>query len=134
MKRVSNKTLFNVLLGTGLYLLDPLRDRLVERIEGLGDRAKDAYDTHSGRAKDAYETGARRVRKASDVLQGEDDSHIWGTVGALLVGLGVGVGVGILIAPASGEETRNNLSEKVQDLGGKVWSHGQEEKAAAANY
>jgi hypothetical protein len=133
MKRVSNKTLFNVLLGTGLYLLDPLRDRLVERIEGLGDRAKDLYDTGSGRAKDAYETGARRVRHASDALQGEDN-HIWGTVGALLVGLGVGVGVGILIAPASGEETRNNISEKVQDLGGKVWSHGQEAKAAAANY
>jgi hypothetical protein len=133
MKRVSNKTLFNVLLGTGLYLLDPIRDRLVERIEGLGDRAKDLYDTGSSRAKGAYETGSRRVRNASDALQGED-GHVWGTLGALLVGLGVGVGVGILIAPASGEETRNNLSEKVSDLGGKVWSRGEEAKAAAANY
>jgi hypothetical protein len=133
MKKVSNKTLFNVLLGTGLYLLDPLRDRLVERIEGLGDRAKDLYETGSGRAKDAYDTGSKRVRHASDALQGED-GHVWGTVGALLVGLGVGVGVGILIAPASGEETRNSISDKVSDLGGKVWSRAEETKAAAANY
>jgi hypothetical protein len=133
MKRVSNKTLLNVLLGTGLYLLDPLRDRLVERIESFGDRARDLYDTGSDRARDAYETGSRRVRHASDALQGRD-SNPWSTVGALLVGLGVGVGVGILIAPASGEETRNNLSEKVQDLGGKVWNRGEDSKAAAANY
>ena len=133
MKRVSNKTLLNVLLGTGLYLLDPLRDRLVERIESFGDRAKDLYETGSDRARDAYQTGSKRVRHASDALQGEDN-HAWGTVGALLVGLGVGVGVGILIAPASGEETRNNISEKVQDLGGKVWSRADEAKAAAANY
>jgi hypothetical protein len=133
MKKVSNKTLLNVLLGTGLYLLDPLRDRLVERIESFGDRAKDVFDTGSDRAKDVYARGSKRVRNASDALQG-DDSHTWSTVGALLVGLGVGVGIGILVAPASGEETRNNLSEKVQDLGGKVWSRAEEAKAATANY
>jgi hypothetical protein len=133
MKRVGNKTLLNVLLGTGLYLLDPLRDRLVERIESFGDRAKDLYETGSDRAKGAYATGSRRVRHASDALQGEDN-HVWGTLGALLVGLGVGVGVGVLIAPASGEETRNNISEKVQNLGGKVWSRTEEAKASAANY
>lgn len=133
MKRVSNKTLLNVLLGTGLYLLDPLRDRLVERIESFGDRAKDLYETGSDRARDAYETGSRRVRKASDALQGED-GNAWASAGALLVGLGIGVGIGILIAPASGEETRNSISEKVQDLGGKVWSRGEEARAAASNY
>ena len=54
MKKVSNKTLLNVLLGTGLYLLDPLRDRLVERIESFGDRARDLYETGSDRAKDLF--------------------------------------------------------------------------------
>jgi len=33
-----------------------------------------------------------------------------------LIGLGVGVGLGILFAPMSGEETRNNLSERANDL------------------
>src|SRR6476620_9045068 len=74
MKKVSNKTLLNVLLGTGLYLLDPLRDR-----------ARDLYETGSDRAKDAYEVGSKRVRHASEALQGED-SHAWSTVGALLLG------------------------------------------------
>jgi hypothetical protein len=133
MRKVSNKTLLNVLLGTGLYLLDPLRDRLVERIESFGDRAKDLYETGSDRAREAYETGSRRVRKASDALQGEDTSA-WSSIGALLVGVGIGVGVGILIAPASGEETRNNISDKVQGLGGKIRSRGEEARAAASNY
>jgi gas vesicle protein len=33
-----------------------------------------------------------------------------------LIGLGIGVGVGMLLAPMSGEETRNNLRERANDL------------------
>jgi len=43
-----------------------------------------------------------------------------GTVGALLVGVGIGVGIGILIAPASGDETRADLTDKVSEFGDKV--------------
>jgi gas vesicle protein len=35
---------------------------------------------------------------------------------SFLIGLGVGVGLGLLFAPMSGEETRNNLSERANDL------------------
>jgi gas vesicle protein len=35
---------------------------------------------------------------------------------SFLVGLGLGVGLGILFAPMSGEETRNNLSDRANDL------------------
>jgi gas vesicle protein len=35
---------------------------------------------------------------------------------SFLIGLGLGVGLGILFAPMSGEETRNNLSDKANDL------------------
>ena len=35
---------------------------------------------------------------------------------SFLIGLGVGVGLGILFAPMSGEETRNNLSDRANDL------------------
>ena len=35
-------------------------------------------------------------------------------------GVGVGVGVGLLIAPASGEETRADIANKVSDFGEKV--------------
>ena len=34
-----------------------------------------------------------------------------------LAGLGIGVGLGILFAPMSGEETRNNLLSRANDLG-----------------
>ncbi len=33
-----------------------------------------------------------------------------------LFGLGVGVGLGILFAPMSGEETRDNIQQRVGDL------------------
>jgi gas vesicle protein len=35
---------------------------------------------------------------------------------AFLAGLGIGVGLGILFAPMSGEETRNNLTQRATDL------------------
>lgn len=35
---------------------------------------------------------------------------------SFLVGLGLGVGLGILFAPMSGEETRNNLADRANDL------------------
>jgi gas vesicle protein len=35
---------------------------------------------------------------------------------SFLCGLGLGIGLGILFAPMSGEETRNNLSDRANDL------------------
>ena len=35
---------------------------------------------------------------------------------SFLVGLGLGVGLGIMFAPMSGEETRNNLADRANDL------------------
>jgi gas vesicle protein len=53
---------------------------------------------------------------------------------ALLLGVGVGVGVGLLLAPASGAETRRNISEKVQDLGERIRDRAREPKAATGTY
>jgi hypothetical protein len=106
--KLRNKSLFNALLGAGLYLLDPVRDRLAESIEDFTDRAQDTY-----------ESATERMDRASRVIRG-DDSHFMGTATALLIGVGLGVSVGMLFAPASGEETRNNLADKVQDFGDKV--------------
>ncbi len=33
-----------------------------------------------------------------------------------LFGLGLGIGLGVLFAPMSGEETRNNLSDRANDM------------------
>lgn len=113
--RLRNRTLFDVLVGAGLYLLDPVRDRLADRMGDLSDRARETYDTAS-----------HRMERASRAIRGEE-SHVMGTVGALLLGIGVGVGVGLLLAPASGEETRTKVAEKVQDFGDKVWRRASRE-------
>jgi hypothetical protein len=106
--RLRNKSLFNALLGAGLYLLDPVRDRLAESIEDFTDRAQDTYETAAG-----------RMDRASRAIRG-DDSHFMSATTALLIGVGLGVSVGLLFAPASGEEIRSNLADKVQDFGDKV--------------
>ena len=38
----------------------------------------------------------------------------------MAIGVGIGVGIGLLIAPASGEETRADLTDKGSEFGDKV--------------
>jgi YtxH-like protein len=108
MRLRKENILWNVLLGTGVYLIDSLRDRLAEGFDDVGDRARDTYAKAS-----------RRVSRASDAIRGEDHHHV-STAAALLLGIGVGVGVGMLLAPASGEETRSTISNKVQEFGDRM--------------
>lgn len=39
---------------------------------------------------------------------------------SFLAGLGIGIGLGILFAPMSGEDTRNNLTQRASDLAGSA--------------
>jgi hypothetical protein len=109
MKLRKNELFLGVLLGAGLNLLNSLRERLPDNL----------YDVKT-KVRDTYGTAANRISRASDALRGEEDSLILGHVGALLIGVGVGVGVGLLIAPAKGEETRADITEKVSEFGDKV--------------
>jgi len=120
--RSRNKALTNVLLGAGAYLLDSLRERTSDTVEEFRDRARETYGVASTRAS-----------RAAAALRGED-SNIWGSAAALLVGVGIGIGVGVLIAPASGEETRRNIADKVTDFGEKVRSRAEEMDAATGTY
>ncbi len=100
--------LSNILLGTGVYLLDSLRDRMREGFDDISERARDTYDE-----------AARRASRATHAIRGEDH-HGMSTAAALLLGVGVGVGIGMLLAPASGEETRSTLSNKVHEFGDRM--------------
>lgn len=102
------KVLWNVLLGTSVYLLDSLRNRMSDGIDDLSERARDTYGEAS-----------RRASRAVEVVRGEDHSGI-NSAAALLIGVGVGVGVGMLLAPASGRDTRTQISNRVQEFGGRV--------------
>lgn len=122
MKMRKENLLWNVLLGTSVYLLESLRNRVSEGAEDLSDRARDTYSEAS-----------RRVSRASDVIRGEDHRGL-GTAAALLIGIGVGVGVGMLLAPASGEETRGTISNKVQEFGGRVRDKFSEGQPSSGTY
>ena len=109
MKFKKKELLLGVLLGSGLNLLSNLRDRLPEEL-----------GRHQGQSQGEVRNrvpspGPRRQRTSR-----QEESQIFGKVGVLLIGVGVGVGVGLLIAPASGEKTRADITDKVTDLGDKV--------------
>ena len=108
MRLRKENLLWNLLIGTGVYLLDSFRDRLAEGVEDI-----------SGRARETYGEARRRASRATEVIRG-DDGRGMSSAAALLIGLGVGVGVGLLLAPASGEETRSTISHKVQEFGDRM--------------
>jgi gas vesicle protein len=125
-----NKALASLLLGAGAYLLESMKDRMADNYDDFRERAEDLRE----RARDTYETAAERASRARAALRGEDRPMV-NPAAALLVGLGVGVGVGLLLAPASGEETRRNLGEKVQEFGDRVRSRTREQaKSSTGTY
>ena len=107
MKLRKENILANIALGTGLYLLDSLRERISEGVSDFSEQAR-------SRAHDFVDTAQERASRASDVIRGKEHRGL-STAAALLIGIGIGVGVGMLLAPASGEETRENLAGKVRD-------------------
>lgn len=100
-------SLLHLLVGAGLYLLDPVRERVEDHIDTVSDRTKDVYEEAGG-----------RVRKASRVITGEESTGFSSTV-ALFLGVGVGVALGILFAPAPGEQVRRNIAETAREFGGR---------------
>src|SRR5438477_12416628 len=118
MRRRKQNILLNLLLGTGAYLLYSKRHHLGD-IEDLRDRARESY-----------ETASRRIGRASDALRGKDHAVV-STATASLVGVGVGVGIGMLIAPASGQKIRADISEKAKDFGEKIRARSSKEPQGA---
>lgn len=123
MRIKKREPLLSLLLDTGLGLLDSLRERLPDNADDLKDRVRDTYGTAS-----------RRLGRATDALRGEEDPHLLGTGIALLIGVGIGVGIGVLIAPASGEETRGDISDKVSKLSDKVRERTRQPRAASGTH
>ena len=109
MRLRKREPLFSILLDTGLDMLDSLRERLPDNVDDI-----------KGRARETYETASHRLGRATNALRGQEDSQIFGKALAMAIGVGIGVGIGLLIAPASGEETRADLTDKVSEFGDKV--------------
>jgi|SRR5678816_564861 len=111
MRSRKNQVLLNVLLGTGVYLLDSMRNRL----------SGASLDDLRAKANDTYDVAADRFSRASEVIRG-NDRQLLGPVAAGLLGLGIGVGVGMLLAPESGERTRSNLANQARDFRDRIAS------------
>jgi hypothetical protein len=122
-RRKRNFFFNNVLLGTSAFLIYSLRHRL----GAVGDLKESVAQ--------GYQTASRRVRKASDVLRGQD-RYSRGRATAILLGVPIGVGIGILFAPTSGRETRTDIFEKLKNMRGNVRerSSRREPKRATGTY
>jgi hypothetical protein len=84
------------------------------------DQTADQVDRASERASQIAEDARTAIFEEDHTLR-----HVL----LFAAGVGVGVGAGMLLAPASGEETRNSIGEKVQDITGRV-----KDRMSAHNY
>ena len=117
-----------LLLGTTLYLLEQ-SDRSTKKVrEQASDNLGDLRDF----ARDKYETASDRFTRASAALRGDDNRVLMHGL-SLAAGVGVGIAIGLMVAPASGEETRNAIVDKVQGFGGKVRDRFSEEYKTGTN-
>jgi hypothetical protein len=120
-----NKML-KILLGVGLYLLEQ-SDSATKNVR---DRAAGPLGDLRDAAQEKYEVAAERMARASKAIRGDDSDILRNTL-LFTAGIGVGVGVGLLLAPASGEETRGVLGERVHEMGDKVRRQFSSERVAA---
>jgi YtxH-like protein len=98
--------LIKSILKTAVYFLDQ-----TDRVAGdVRDRVYDGVDRATGRISDLRD-------QAHDLY---DRDHTLRNVLTFAVGLGVGAGAAILLTPASGQEIRNSIGEKVQGIGDRV--------------
>jgi hypothetical protein len=104
-----------LLLGTGLYLLEQ-SDQSTRKIR---DRAAGNLSDLRDLAQEKYETAADRVSKASRAIRGDDNPGVSNAL-SLAAGIGVGVALGVIFAPASGEQTRSAIANKVHVFGDRV--------------
>lgn len=95
--------LLKSMLKTAVYIID----QTAEQVDRASDRAAYIADQARGVADDAR-----------SAIYPED--HTLRNVLSFAAGLGLGIGAGILLAPASGAETRNSISNRVQDISDKV--------------
>jgi hypothetical protein len=84
-------------LKAALYVVDQLSDR----VDRVSDRVSDLTD------------------RGRTIIHNRED-HTIRNVAVFAAGVGVGVGVGVLFAPAKGQETRDLISEKVQEISDQV--------------
>ncbi len=101
--------LIRAVLKTAVYFLDQTN----QVASNVGDRVSDSMDRASSTVSDLRD-------QANDLYEGP--SHPVRNILIFAAGVGVGIGTAMLFAPASGEEIREQIGQRVQDIGDRVKS------------
>lgn len=99
--------LIRSILKTAVYFLDQTNSFTSD----VRDRVSDGMGRAADRVSDLR-------HQAEDLYSGED--HTVRNVLTFAAGVGVGIGAALLFAPASGEEIRGQIGDKVHDIGDRV--------------
>jgi hypothetical protein len=126
MKNKTNQVLRSILKTAVCFL-----DQSGEVASDARDRVASGFDRASDRISDMGERASSRLSDVGDRVRGlytGDDT----AKNALMFAAGIAVGAcaGILLAPASGEETREAIGDKVHEFRGQVRKFSR--KAAAS--
>jgi len=92
--------------------LNKLVKSVLKSVVYIMDEAADRVDRVSDRA-------SRLADDTRDAIYPEPD-HTLRNVVSFAAGVGVGIAAGVLLAPTSGEELRDSISGKVQNISDKV--------------
>jgi gas vesicle protein len=84
----------------------------------VSDQVKDRVDNVTDTIASKYENAVDRLEAAGAALQGR--SYWPSRAMGFLLGVGVGTGLGVLLAPQSGNETREAIRGKAVDAKNKV--------------
>ncbi len=105
--------------------LDRFVKSILKSIVYVMDEAADRVDRVSDRAS-ALAENTRSVIYPNE-------GHMMRNVMSFAAGVGVGIAAGMLLAPTSGQELRDNISDKVQNISEKVRGRGNESYATGTD-
>ena len=92
--------------------IDRFVKSILKSIVYILDETSDGVDRVSDRA-------AQFAENTKSVIY-RDESQTLRNVVSFAAGIGVGVAAGMLLAPSSGQELRNTISDRVHDISDKV--------------
>lgn len=103
--------------------MNKLLKSILKTVVYVLDQAEDVADDVRERVSDGASRVGSRVSdlrdQAQDFYTGGED-HTFRNVMTFAAGVGVGIATAMLFSPASGEEIRSQIGEKVQDISDRV--------------
>lgn len=108
------------LLVTDAKLWSAMNDQIRQQATDVSDDIRRNY----GEDTEGLRSGKKRRRRDNDWLA---------RVTGFLTGIGVGIGVGMLIAPASGQQARTELRNRVRDVKSSISNVGRAVRSRSAD-